>query len=131
MKKLIIILSLIYFISSKSVCEDIQNIPTKKSNCYARESSFTENECCYSNIKVTSFYGQTIKQIVCSEFKIGTDLKKLKRNITQKIEEKGLKVDSFDLICPSQDDSPDPPETNSSSTSFLKLGFLLILCFIL
>ena len=125
MKRVIIILSLIYFISCSSLCGDMENFPTKREECYQRESSMTENECCFLSANVSS-EGSKITFSLCGEVPIGYNLEEFKKLMIQQLEEKGMQVNSLDIYCSSQDKNPD-----TSSSSYLKIGFLLILFFLL
>ena len=128
MKKVIIILSLIYFISCSSYCEDTtSNVPTKKEDCYERQTTVTKNECCFATGEFT-LDGQKKSSMSCGEVPLGSDLEEVKKKAIQEAEAIGIKVDSFNIYCPSHEKKSDIP---SSSSSYLKIGFLLILCFIL
>ena len=83
MKKTIIILSLIYFISCSSLCEDDENLPTQKEDCYDRETSLSEKECCYGYIDVTIF-NQTKQIKTCFESELGADLEEEKKKQLKK-----------------------------------------------
>ena len=125
MKKVIIILSLIYFISCTSLCEDFEYVPTKKEDCYEKETTVTQNECCFLSIDYT-FGEQKQSSMSCDEIPLGFDLEEEKKKIIQNSEAMGVKVDSINIYCHSHEKKPD-----TSSSSYLKIGFLLILCFIL
>jgi len=53
MQKLLLLLSLLYFVSSKSYCESFDILPSKKKDCHDREI-LTPNlaKCCYVTAKV-------------------------------------------------------------------------------
>ena len=133
MKKAIIILSLIYFISCSTLCDDKENLPTKKEDCYERETSLVEKECCYLYIEL-SVLGVKNNSTFCFEFEIGADLEKEKKKAIQDIEALGGKVDVLDLYCSShekEDTSEQDTTKPYSSSSYLRIGFLLILCLLL
>ena len=149
MKKAIIILSLIYFISCSSLCEDDENLPTKKEDCYDRETSLAEKECCYAYMEITLF-DQTAKANTCFELELGSDLEEGKKKAIEEIEKFGGKVHAFDLYCSShekedtseedtsekdtsEEDTSEKDTTKpiSSFSSYLRIGFLLILYLLL
>ena len=153
MKKAIIILSLIYFISCSSLCDDNENLPTKKEDCYERETSFVEKECCYAYIDIT-LMGMKSESKSCFEFEIGADFEEEKKKVIEEIESLGGKIDAYDLYCSSHEKEDTSEEDTSekdtsekdtsekdtsekdttkpnSSSSYLRIGFLLILCLLL
>ena len=139
MKKAIIILSLIYFISCSSLCEDDENLPTKKEDCYDRETSYVEKECCYTYIDVTIF-NQTKKAKSCFESELDADLEEEKKKAIEEIESLGGKVYALDIYCSSHEkedtsekdtSEKDTTKPNFFFSSYLIFGFLLILYLLL
>ena len=149
MKKAIIILSLIYFISCSSLCDNDENLQTQKEDCYDRETSFVEKECCYTYIEIT-FFDQTTNSTACFEFELGADLEEVKKKAIEEIESFGGKIDALDLYCSSHEkedtseedtsekdtsekdtSEEDTTKPNSSFSSYLRIGFLLILYLLL
>ena len=112
--------------------EDVNN-PTKKEDCYERPTSLTENVCCYMDAEVT-LLGVKSTIIRCTEIELGSDLEKQIKEAIEQIESMGGKVDHFDVYCSShekEDTSQEDTTKPNSSSSYLKIGFLFILCFIL
>ncbi len=92
-----------------------ETYPTNKQDCYQRETSATQNNCCFITTDVS--IGSVKSTIsVCSEVPIGYSLEEFKKLMIQELENKGMKVVSLDIYC---------------SYSYLKIGFLLILFFLL
>ena len=85
----------------------------------------------------------------CFEFEIGADFEEEKKKAIEEIESLGGKVDAFDIYCSSHEKEDTSEEDTSeedtsekdtsekdttkpiSSSSYLRIGFLLILCLLL
>ena len=115
MKRVIIILSLIYYISCSSLCMNTETYPTNKQDCYQRETSTTQSKCCFLTTDV-SMAGTKATVSICSEVPIGYDLEEYKKLMIQQLETQGMTVQRIDVDC---------------AHSYLKIGFLLILFFLL
>ena len=62
MKKTLILLSLIYFVSCKISCGEIDNPPENKEDCYNRAlENENEDVCCYIKVKTLASVSDVLK----------------------------------------------------------------------
>ena len=120
MKKFLILLSLIFFVS----CENKECVekefdplnPPKESECLSRNSMIVENvelPCCYIKMQMTN-QKLSITSAICYPFKKDyskEDLQKLINDIVPSDEDLGVKVEIKKVSC---------------KGSYLKFGFLLL-----
>ena len=122
MKKALLILSLIYFISCKTLCSDEADVK-EASECFARDADYENTSCCFVDATMT-IMGETFSDSGCYSFKPGISNDEIANKMVEEIKkmspeeiEVTVKVNSYK--CPS-----------SNSGSFLKIGFLFLVLFL-
>ena len=93
MKKFLLILSLIYFASCKTLCSD-ETAPERGADCLSRTSEDDTKHCCY----VDAVHKSGQSQLKCLEVQKRTKLSSLKESITKQLEEQDFTLK--DLGCP-------------------------------
>lgn len=116
MKKILILLSFIYFVSCGTIyCNSIQQAE-KSEDCLSATVQDQNNNCCYLQIAVGT---QVAK--VCYEFTKAATLEKIKADLTAQYQAEGKTLE--DVICPA--------DQGYSKGSYLKTGILLLAAFLL
>ena len=125
MKKILILLSLIYFIScGTEYCNSITQAD-KSEDCLTAEVQDANNNCCYLQIGQSTTEGsQTIGKL-CYEFSKQATLDQLKEQLTKQYQGDNQILEN--IICPS-DQGQGGSTTNGS---YLKTGILLLVAFFL
>ena len=122
MIKIVFFLSLIYFISCNSNCNDKfgDNSPTKVKDCTSVKAD-ENKKCCYYEYKCPDYYN-TVRE--CSQLGVNVDIKQEIDNEylygKEPCDQSELKIN---IIC--NDEDEDEEERNNSC--YLKIGMLLIL----
>ena len=104
MKKTLILLSLIYFISCKISCEQRDNIPENKEDCYNR-AVVNENGvvCCYIKVKTP------VSVSACVEIQDSLNKEFMKKVLVSQYS--GLNYTLEDFSCPTKEKKDDTPNT--------------------
>ena len=116
MKRILVLLSLIYFIScSSTVCNEITNIKSAD-DCLSGDVSSAENNCCYLHIT-----GPNHSQQNCYEYPKTYPLEEIYSQLNQKYQPQGYKLEV--VTCPA--------DQARNKGSYLKTGILLLAAFLL
>ena len=121
MNKIIIILLILPFISSDLItCNNTEITPKSKEQCYNMETLIDGNDCCFADL---TFEISDIKETraFCIEYKSGTDIELFKKEIIEYFLGFGIKCNVNAASCPHEHHEP-----IITSSSYLKIGFLLI-----
>ena len=117
MKKILILLSFIYFVScGTEYCNSIQQAENSE-NCLSAEVQDQNNNCCYLQIGLGT---QGVAKL-CYEFTKAATLEKIKADLTAQYQAEGKTLE--DVICPA--------DQGYSKGSYLKTGILLLAAFLL
>ncbi len=117
MKKALLILSLIYFISCKTLCSSDEEVKEAK-DCFGREPDYESTSCCYVDGTIT------IDELTqsggdCYSFKPGISKEELAKIMVEQI--KTFMPDSVVNVT---------INSYKCSGSFLKIGFLFLALFL-
>jgi len=125
MKKILILLSLIYFIScGTEYCNTITQADNSE-DCLTAEVQDANNNCCYLQIGYTAEDGTKGVAKPCFEVSKQATLEKIKADLTKQYEAEYKTLE--DVICPA-DQGQGGSTTNGS---YLKTGILLLVAFFL
>ena len=94
MKKILILLSLIYLVSCKLFCNTEEN-PKNYEDCFNRVLEDEENNCCYLKVFAPSLGNVS----VCYEFRKSLDIEYLRKELTRQYYEDNSTLE--ELACPS------------------------------
>lgn len=100
MKKILVLLSLIYFISCSTLCEDKETKIVEGKTCFNRDAEGENKHCCYVTGKHTS--GQSLTQ--CFEGPIKMSLNDMKSQLKEQLATSGYTL--TDLGCPEVKEEP-------------------------
>ncbi len=119
MKKTLILLSLIYFVSCKISCGEIDNPPENKEDCYNRAlENENEDVCCYLKVKTPASVS------VCTELKDSLNKEFIKKVIVSQFKEHNYTLEDFSCPTKEKDDTQcdyiDPKESKDCFSSTLK-----------
>ena len=121
MNKIIIILLILPFISSDLItCNNTMITPKSKEECYNMETLIDGNDCCFADLTF-ELYDNKLTRAFCIEYKSGTDIEKFKKEIKDYFSYQGIKCNINAASCPHEHHEP-----IITSSSYLKIGFLLI-----
>ena len=113
MKRILVLLSLIYFIScSTETCNDVKD-PQNPNECFSTPVVDSNDYCCY--IKVRQYIGTQYQYgSICYEYNKGLSLDEVKNTLINYYTNKGQELEDF-----------------RCKGSYLKAGLLLLTAFLL
>ncbi len=124
MKKVLVLLSLIYFISCVTeYCDEVKSIQSDD-DCLSSEVRDGANNCCLIEIKEGDKYG-------CGEYPKSLTVEQIFEQLKPQYEKEGQTLVS--VKCPNdQGTNPTPsPSPSPSNGSYLRTGLLLLAAFLL
>ena len=128
MKKILVLLSLIYFIScATEYCAQLKEVK-EANDCLTSSVEKETNNCCFVTVEAS---GKNVN--ACFETDKTYTLDQIRKALTEQYKKDGQTL--VDLKCPSdQGEQPTPaptPEPTPTKSSYLKEGILLLTAFLL
>ena len=112
MKKILILLSLIYLVSCKLSC-DAGTLPNNYEDCYNRGLENEDNFCCYLKVSIPSFGNVS----VCYEFQKSIDIEFTRKLLISQYSEYNQTLEEFS--CPSNKKDNDSSHEDQQPSSNL------------